>query len=102
MTGPKDLYQIALSDPAAAFERPEDILVAENLTPEQKIEVLRRWEYNVSEEDVALEEGMPGDECGLLRQILLALGTLAGPIDVDHTPPSKEHGLPRSSVAPRK
>jgi hypothetical protein len=92
------LYEKALANPADAFETPEAVLETDDLSREEKIEILRRWEYNVSEEDVALEEGMPGDESGLLRRILIALGSLAGPIDVEHTPPSKQHGLPRSSV----
>lgn len=41
---------------------------------------------------------MPGDESGLLRRILVALGGLTGAIDVEHTPPSKQHGLPREAV----
>ena len=98
----EDRYRQALSDPSDVFETPEAILEDGELTIEQKIEVLRRWEYNISEEDVALEEGMPGDETGLLRRVMIALGALTGPIDVDHTPPSKQHGLSRSSVKPRK
>ncbi len=97
-----DRYEKALSDPSDVFETPEAILDDGKLTREQKIEVLRRWEYNAAEEDVALEEGMPGDETGLLRRIMVALGTLTGPIDVDHTPPSKQHGLPQSSAKSRK
>lgn len=91
-------YEKALADPSDVFETPEAVLEADDLDREQKIEILRRWEYNVSEEDVALEEGMPGDESGLLRRILVVLGALTDPIDVEHTPPSKQHGLPRSSL----
>lgn len=94
----KGRYEKALADPSGVFATPEAVLEAGDLDRAQKIEILRRWEYNVAEEDVALEEGMPGDESGLLRRILVALGTLAGPIDVGHTPPSKQHGLTRSSV----
>ena len=93
-----DRYRKALADPSDVFETPEAVLDADDFDREQKIEILRRWEYNVSEEDVALEEGMPGDESGLLRRILVALGTLGGSIDVAHTPPSKQHGLTRSSL----
>jgi hypothetical protein len=98
----EDRYRQAFSDPSNVFETPEAVLDDAELTREQKIEVLRRWEYNAAEEDVALEEGMPGDETGLLRRIMVALGTLTGPIDVDHTPPSKQHGLPQCSVKPGK
>lgn len=96
-----DRYSQALSDPSSVFSSPEAVLKSAEFSREQKIEILRRWEYNASEEDVALEEGMPGDESGILRRILVALGTLAGSIDVDHTPPSKQHGLTRSALKRR-
>ncbi|MFZ2100105.1 MAG: hypothetical protein WAU86_06025 [Oricola sp.] len=93
-----DLYQQALADPAAVFATPEAVVEDDRISRGQKIEILRRWEYNAAEEDVALEEGMPGNETDLLRRILVALGAVVGPIDVEHTPPSKQHGLPRSSI----
>lgn len=91
-------FDMAVQDPASAFTQPEDVLQDEALTREQKVEILRRWEYNVCEEAVALEEGMPGDETDLLRRILIALGAVAGPIDMDLTAPIKQHGLSRRSV----
>lgn len=91
-------FDRAVQDPASVFAQPEDVLQDEALTREQKVEILRRWEYNASEEAVALEEGMPGDETGLLRRILIALGAVAGPIDLDLTAPIKQHGLSRRSV----
>ena len=48
-------YEKALADPSDVFDTPEDVLKAADLNKGQKIEILRRWEYNVSEEDVALE-----------------------------------------------
>ncbi|MES0386002.1 MAG: hypothetical protein ABUJ98_15640, partial [Hyphomicrobium sp.] len=65
----------------------------------QKIEALWRWEYEASALSVAVEEGMPGEDDGLLRRVMLALGTLTGPIDVEHTGPTKQHALPRSAIA---
>jgi hypothetical protein len=91
----------ALADPASVFANPEDVVRASGLADEHKIEILRRWEFNASEESVALEEGMPGEESDLLRRILLALGALTGRLDVAHTGPSKNHGLPRSSIKGR-
>jgi hypothetical protein len=94
---PEELEK-ALLDPASAFEKPEDVLENVLLSREQKAEILRRWEYNASEEAVALEEGMPGEENGILRDILIALGKIVGPIDVEHTAPTKQHGLSRKAV----
>lgn len=93
-----DEFEKALQDPASCFQAPEDVLAAKGLTVHQQAEILRRWQYNASEEAVALEEGMPGDETGLMRRILLALGEVAGPIDVEHTPPTKQHGVTRSAI----
>ena len=96
-----DLEQ-ALNDPASVFGQPEEVLAQTTLSKEQKIEILRRWQYNAEEEAVALEEGMPGEETDALRQVLIALGTLIGPIDVEHSAPSKQHGQSQSSVTAPK
>ncbi|MEK1891282.1 MAG: hypothetical protein AAAB35_27705 [Phyllobacterium sp.] len=95
---PIDLEK-ALLDPASVFAEPEHVLGDAMLPDEQKVEILRRWQYNAAEESVALEEGMPGDENDdLMHRILVALSELIGPIDVDHTAPSKQHGLFQGSV----
>ncbi len=88
----------ALLDPQTVFGMPENVLTSAGLTKEEKLEILRRWEYNASEESVALEEGMPGEESGMLRRVLQAIGEIAGPIDVEHTGPTKQHGLSREAV----
>lgn len=88
----------ALNDPASVFGQLENVLAPTTLSKEQKIEILRRWLYNTEEEAVALDEGMPGEETDVLRQVLVALGTLTGPIDVEHRAPSKQHGQSQSSV----
>lgn len=87
-------------DPSGVFASPEDVLSDPALSHEQKIEALLRWQYNAAEEAVALEEGMPGNDNDELRRVLLALGQLTGPIDVEHTGPTKQHGLSRSSLPP--
>jgi hypothetical protein len=88
----------AMFDPAAAFAQPEDVLKEPGLTKDDKIEILRRWEFQAAEEAVALEEGMPGEESGMLRRILLALGELTGSLDLEHTAPTKHHALDRTAV----
>jgi len=92
MTGNSD-YETALLDPVSIFSSPEDVLDRAALSKEQKIEILRRWEYDASEVSVAEEEGMVGDQPLLLRRILLALEKLTGEIDVSHTPPTKQGGI---------
>jgi hypothetical protein len=92
----------AVLDPSSVFGTPEDVLTHVSLTPDQKVEILRRWEYDAAEVSVAVEEGMPGDDASLLRRILLALDELTGGIDTERTGPSKQHGLDRSAVKWRR
>jgi hypothetical protein len=86
-------YDAALGDPAAHFADPAAVLAAAGLTVEQKIALLRQWEYDESEISVATEEGMPGPGSALLQEIGRALAVLdpdgAGPA------PSKQ-GVPPS------
>jgi len=52
----------ALVDPALVFKTPEEVLADSELSREQKIKILRRWEYDVRELQVAEEEGMEGPQ----------------------------------------
>jgi hypothetical protein len=90
---PIDIRQAKL-DPGSVFATPHDLLQCETLSKQQKIEILQRWQYDASESAVALEEGMPGCEDDLQRQILLALGQLQAQTDAEHVGPTKQHGLP--------
>lgn len=94
----RDQIEKAMLEPEAVFGIPENVLREEGLSTEDKIEILRRWEYQAADEAVALEEGMPGDESDLLRRILVAIGELAGPLDLECTSPTKQHGLARDAI----
>jgi hypothetical protein len=98
--GGKVDYEQALLDPSAVFDQPEDVLTCPALSRDQKIEILRRWTYDASEDCVATEEGMPDGNGDLLRRILVALDSLAD-VDMEHPGPTKQRGIPRSSVKPR-
>ncbi len=91
---PIDLQRAQL-DPGAVFRSPRDVVQCEALSSQQKIEILRRWEYDAAECAVALEEGMPGREDDLQRQTLLALEQLHADVDAEHVGPTKQHGLQR-------
>ena len=52
----------ALLDPGLVFKTPGEVVANNELTRAQKIEILRRWEYDVRELQVADEEGMQGPE----------------------------------------
>lgn len=73
---PKIDFKQAIENPASCFHRPQDVLDHPEFSREQKIEILRRWEYDARELSVAEEEGMGGGEPALLTLVLAALGTL--------------------------
>jgi hypothetical protein len=89
--------EIALLKPDSVFGSPEDVPEDQEFLRDEKIEILLRWEYDAAEESVALEEGMPGQESDLQRRILVALGKLTDTIDIEHTGPSKQHGIARTA-----
>lgn len=91
-------YDAAILDPASVFACPEDVLEIASLAREQKIEILRRWEYDAGEVAVAQEEGMIADEPSLVQRIVVALNTLVGSVDMEGTPPTKFGGIPRNRI----
>jgi hypothetical protein len=90
---PIDL-ELAQLDPGSVFETPSDVIQCGALSRQQKIAILHRWQYDAAESAVALEEGMPGREDDLQRQLLLALEELHAQTDAEHVGPTKQHGLP--------
>jgi hypothetical protein len=91
----------ALWDPGSVFATPEALLLHDDLSDQQKIEVLRRWAYDRSEISVAVEEGMPDGDGDLLQRILLSLDQLAGGINMERLTPTKQHGIPQSAIKPK-
>jgi hypothetical protein len=84
----------ALLDPAAIFKNPQQVIDANDLSRDQKIEVLRRWEYDVREIQVLDDESTTAKETHAvtLDSVLNALRSLGAPIDVEHTAPTKQGG----------
>ncbi|WP_341502322.1 hypothetical protein [Gallaecimonas sp. GXIMD4217] len=65
-----------LEDPSRRFESPEAVCDEEGLTLEQKIHILRQWEYDARELAVAEEENMAGGPDSRLDRILAAIRRL--------------------------
>jgi hypothetical protein len=84
---------LARLDPGSVFGNPEEVLHRADLTTAEKVDILRRWEYDAAEVAVAEEEGMRGSENDLLRQILLALETLTSGTEFARTGPTKQRGI---------
>ena len=81
-----------ISNPSNEFACPDDILCEQSLTREQKIKILRQWEYDARELEVAEEENMGGGPPSMLGEILRALHCLNSTFDVEHSPPTKQGG----------
>lgn len=73
-------YEQALLDPLSVYEFPMEVVEDAELTREQKIQILHRWEYDARELQVAEEENMPDltDEhrSSMLSRVLDALHAL--------------------------
>jgi hypothetical protein len=82
----------AMLDPTSVFTKPEDVIKAGDLSQEQKIEVLRRWEYDARELEVAADENMAGSNSDLLDRVLKALDELGYEPDPENAPPTKQGG----------
>lgn len=83
-----------LTDPSSVFKHPDEVVGSGELSREQKIKILRRWEYDMRELQVADEEGMtaPKPPAVGLEIILAALRAMGAPADVEHSAPTKQGG----------
>jgi hypothetical protein len=83
-----------LTDPASAYQEPQRVVEDNSLSRDQKIEILRRWEYDIRELQVADEEGMtaPKPHPVTLESIFASLRILGAPPDLEHAAPTKQGG----------
>ena len=80
----------AMLDPTMVFKDPNEVVANDELNRDQKIEILRRWEYDAHQLEVAEEEaGMGVRRPEILDQVIQALHTLGAERDTEHTPPTK-------------
>jgi hypothetical protein len=82
-------FEKAKLNPAAGFKTPQEVGLSQELSREQKIEILKRWEQDATAMEVAEEEGMPGTQPKLLQPIRDALHALNYWPDTEHSSPSK-------------
>jgi hypothetical protein len=74
-------FDKAMLDPTSVYSTPEEVCEDPALTREQKISVLRQWEYDAREMAVAEEENMTGGPPDQLPQVLAALRRLGADRD---------------------
>ncbi|MFA9461054.1 hypothetical protein [Thiohalorhabdus methylotrophus] len=67
----------ARRDPVSVFASPEAVRDHPTLSRAEKLELLRRWEYDARELEIAEEEGMGGGEPDILDRIEAALLALS-------------------------
>ena len=80
----------AMLDPTMVFKDPEEVVANTELTRDQKIEILRRWEYDAHQLEVAEEEaGMAVRRPEMFDLVVQALHALGVERDTEHTPPTK-------------
>ena len=80
----------AMLDPTMEFNDPKEVVANVELTRDQKIEILHRWEYDAHQLEVAEEEaGMGILSPDMLDRVIQALHTLGVERDTEHTPPTK-------------
>ena len=86
-----DLEQ-ALKDPSCVFESPQHVAASKTLSTDDKIAILRRWEYDARELEVAEEENMGGDAPDVLDEVLQALRSLDAESESGDSAPTKQGG----------
>jgi hypothetical protein len=69
-------YDQALVTPAQVFELPMEVVDTESLTTKQKLKVLKRWEADARDMEVAADESMTGGEKSRLSEVLKAINVL--------------------------
>ncbi len=80
----------AMLDPTSVFKDPKDVVASDELNRDQKIEILRRWEYDARQLEVAEEEaGMAVRRPDMFDCVVQALHTLGAERDPERSPPTK-------------
>jgi len=85
-------FETALLNPADVFKTPDEVVQRSDLSRDQKIQILRRWEYDARELQVAEEESMTGPVATGLDTILAALRSLGAAAEIDRAAPTKQGG----------
>ena len=82
-------FEEAKLNPASNFKTPQDVVSHTELSRDQKIEILKRWEEDARLMEVADEEGMPGPQPKMLQSISEALHSLNYWPNPEHSGPNK-------------
>lgn len=85
-------FEKALKNPASAFATPGAIIHDQTLSAAQKFQLLKIWEYDARELEVAEEENMAGGPPSKLREIVQALHEIRTSIELHEPDSPTKHG----------
>jgi hypothetical protein len=69
-------FDRALLSPSSVFDKPMDVVATDSLTALQKLQVLKRWEAEARDLDIATAENMSGGEPSPLPDVRSAIDLL--------------------------
>jgi hypothetical protein len=92
-------YDQALLTPESVFTDPMDVVETDSLTPEQKMTVLKRWEANAKDLEVASSESMTGGARSRLADVGTAIVELMKNEPVDENSVVQVQASPSVSAA---
>lgn len=76
-----------MADPTAFFAQPQDVLKDERFSREIKLKILRQWERDAHNLEVADNEGMSGGEDSMHGRVLHAIRSLEEGAEQNQTQP---------------
>ncbi len=85
-------FEKALQNPQDSYTEPKNVITDKKLTKEQKLQILKQWEYDARELMVAEEENMQGEAANILQQVLHAIHEIDPSYDSTHSSGSKQGG----------
>jgi hypothetical protein len=92
-------YDQALLTPESIFDDPIDVVNTDSLTPEQKMTVLKRWEANARDLEVASSESMTGGARSKLDDVGAAIAVLMEREPVDQNSVVQVQASPSTTPA---
>lgn len=100
-------FEELLADVSKHFANPKTLLAREDVTREQKLALLRQWEYDLHLLQVATEENMtgdgpPGDNAETLREVRAAAEQLGGGPSGEGTGSAKAGSVMSEKALPQK
>jgi hypothetical protein len=69
--------------PQKIFDLPMEVVETESMTPKQKLKVLKRWEADAHDLEVATDESMNGGEQSRLSEVRRAIDELCERENID-------------------